>query len=55
MSEEEALNIFIRILEGFKSIHEAGFIHRDMKLENVLLKDNIPKISDFGLAVQVNE
>lgn len=48
--EEEALAIFAQILKGFKNIHEKGFIHRDLKERNILMKNNIAKISDFGLA-----
>ena len=37
-----------------KSIHEAGFIHRDIKLENILMDKGIPKITDFGLALRID-
>ena len=33
------LNIFIE-----------GIAHRDLKPDNILLKDGIPKIADFGFA-----
>jgi len=28
-------------------------MHRDFKLDNIFLKDGIPKIGDFGFAKQV--
>ena len=35
-------------------MHRFGIIHRDLKLENIMMSDNsetaIPKIIDFGLA-----
>lgn len=34
------------------AIHEKGYVHRDMKPENILIdeKNKIYKIADFGLA-----
>ena len=31
-------------------IHGNGVIHRDLKGDNVFLRDNIAKLADFGLA-----
>jgi len=35
-------------------LHEFGIVHRDLKLENIMMSDNsersIPKLVDFGLA-----
>ena len=35
---------------GLDFIHEAGFIHRDIKLENIVVKDLVFKIIDFEFA-----
>ena len=39
-----------QILTGFYELIRQGIVHRDMKPENILVKDGILKIADFGLA-----
>jgi serine/threonine protein kinase len=49
-SRQLAANIILQIVEGIKYCHSRGVIHRDMKLENILIKDDMNiKITDFGL------
>lgn len=50
ISEEECMNYMFQIKEGFKALKEYKVIHRDVKLENLLLHDGLLKISDFGVA-----
>lgn len=45
-------SLLIRV-QGLQSIHEAGFIHLDLKPANILITfEGILKIGDFGLAVE---
>lgn len=42
-----------QIAYGLHAIHQAGIIHRDIKLENILLNsDGIAKITDFGISIR---
>lgn len=50
LSEVESLVYMRQIMEGFKALRRHKIIHRDVKLENMLLKDGLLKIADFGTA-----
>ena len=32
-------------------MHEKGIIHRDLKLDNILVNKNLFKIADFGVSI----
>jgi serine/threonine protein kinase len=50
------------ILEGIKHVHNNGFIHNDVKLENILMTNSeyegefpIAKLCDFGLSHVIDQ
>ena len=47
---EEAAWLLFNICEGLKFAHAQKIIHRDLKPQNILLKNGVPKISDWGLS-----
>ncbi|KAJ9514901.1 hypothetical protein QJQ45_028625 [Haematococcus lacustris] len=58
---EDAMRWLMQMAQGLKYLHQAQpqVIHRDLKLENILLKGKNPctaaaKIADFGLSALVN-
>ena len=46
---EERKEIATGIMNGFTYLAGIGLGHYDFKMENILLVDGIPKITDFGL------
>ena len=51
LTPRAALDIFDRILQALDAAHSAGLIHRDVKPENVIIReDGVVKVADFGLA-----
>ena len=48
IESEEAAWILFNICEGLKFAHKQKIIHRDLKPQNILLKNGVPKISDWG-------
>ena len=56
LTEPVAKFIFKQIILGIKYIHDNSIIHRDIKLDNILLDlDNNIKICDFGVSRKINK
>lgn len=58
LDEDTARPLFHQVVKGLSYCHNLSVIHRDLKLENLLLdEDGVVKIADFGLAgvVSTNE
>merc|ERR1711981_1384647 len=55
ITEPETRYFMKQILLGVKYLHDAKIIHRDLKLGNIFLNDNMEiKLGDFGLATKVD-
>jgi serine/threonine protein kinase len=47
-------SIFLDVLEGLEALHSAGYIHCDIKPDNILIDENMrAKIADFGLCQEM--
>jgi serine/threonine protein kinase len=57
LTEERAREITLQLTMAVQYLHTFGIVHRDIKLENVMMSDcsekAVPKLADFGLAKMV--
>ena len=51
--ESTVRNYMYQIFQGLAFMHKHGFFHRDIKPENMLIKGDVVKIADFGLAREI--
>ncbi|KAJ9620705.1 hypothetical protein H2204_012191 [Knufia peltigerae] len=58
LAENEILTIAIQILQGVSTMHASGYVHRDLKPQNILVAVQSPdwwvKIADFGLTKAIS-
>ena len=50
LSFEEALDIWIKIVDAIAYAHSKGIVHQDINPRNILVKNSTVKISDFGIS-----
>ncbi len=51
LSEQQTKDILLPILDGLKRVHELGFLHRDIKPGNIIIRDEGGAVLiDFGAA-----
>jgi len=56
LERKTALQYFKQICEGIRVLHkEYKIIHRDLKPGNILIKENVAKLCDFGEAREFKE
>lgn len=54
-SESEVKFFMLQVLEGLEYLHSQKIIHRDLKLGNLFLGENMTiKMGDFGLATKID-
>lgn len=47
---EKAVQITLEILTGLENLHEKGFIHRDLKPDNIVIMNGKHCLTDFGIS-----
>ncbi|PFH53396.1 hypothetical protein AMATHDRAFT_55340 [Amanita thiersii Skay4041] len=57
LPQDDAGMMFRQVVRGLRYMHEvAGYVHRDMKLENVLVDEmGVCRIGDFGMSCKIGE
>jgi serine/threonine protein kinase, bacterial len=54
-SEEECLDLGIQLVKLIIVIHKNGYLHRDLRIPNILWNNGVINIIDFGLACRIQK
>ncbi len=52
-TESEAVQIALEILTGLENLHGKGFVHRDLKPDNILIMNGRFCLADFGISREI--
>ena len=55
IEERTALILVRSLVEPLGHLHEAGFVHRDVRIPNVILHEGVVSLIDYGLACGIGE
>jgi len=55
MACDEAAWILFNVCEGLKYAHARSILHRDIKPQNIMLREGVPKVADWGLSKVMTE
>lgn len=49
-TEDEVFNLFYQVSLGFIDLIEGKIFHEDIKPQNILIKNGVYKLTDFGIS-----
>lgn len=52
---QEAMQVLKGLLQPLKHLHDSGYVHRDVRIPNVLIREGKPYLIDYGLACRIGE
>jgi serine/threonine-protein kinase len=54
-SATNGLQLLKQLIQPLKQLHDAGYVHRDVRIPNVILAGGLPHLIDLGLSCAVGE